>query len=700
MKKHQAAFAFLFVCAVASARDNGDGTYTNPVIDNDAPDTDVLRVGDDFYYQQSTFHFLPGNTIYHSKDLVNWRPVAHSIPSYKLMGEQYAYTMTDGGRRNAYGRGSWAPTLKYHDGVFYSACYVWKDNKKWGSGPDMKGNGLFLVSRAKSIEGPWEMNAIDENLYDPGLFFDDDGRVYVFHGQGKLYVTELDKDLRKVKTPAKLVIPEDGMCEGSHAYKRNGYYYFYNTWGGQHIFRSKDIYGPYEHKELLSTDMAYPASWLHQGALVDTPSGEWWTVIFQDRGKYGREPWLMPVEWVDDWPAIQACRTHAKPVLGNVSPERSEPRKRSLEGWERGMGIGDWRSDSFSSQEIGLQWQWNHEPDPNGWSLAARPGFLRLKPTVVAEGLRFARNTLAQPPQDPDSGCIAKIDVSNLGEGDYAGLGMLASWSTFIGVTMRDGKRYVQQVSQRDPWLYDVKGEFPIGRVTTLWLKAEIPEFEFSVKYSFSLDGKHFVSLADKMGIPYNFFADWLGPRYCLFCYATEKTGGWADFDKFTFIHSKRTTNLFTAADTLDAQNADAWSDMSKPDRFVPCNDGAPHLGLTEGAWGCGGELSGDVLGWRAAFRARENGAWLKFNRVDLSNAREEAKLFARGEGKVELREGSPEGALLATFEVRARDEYATARAKFLHPTSPFPVPCSLFLLCHPAPGAELRIRSLAFKKD
>ena len=349
-----------------------------------------------------------------------------------------------------------------------------------------------------------------------------------------------------------------------------------------------------------------------------------------------------------------------------------------------------------------MQWQWNHEPDPNGWSLAARPGFLRLKPTVVAEGLRFARNTLAQPPQDPDSGCIAKIDISNLREGDYAGLGMLASWSTFIGVTVRDGKRYVQQVSQRDPWLYDVKGEFPIGRVTTLWLKAEIPEFEFSVKYSFSLDGKHFVSLADKMGIPYNFFADWLGPRYCLFCYATEKTGGWADFDEFKFIPSKRKDNVARAVEGVDMMNADEWRDMNKPDAFIGSHEIAPHLGFTAGAWGCGGELTGDVLGWQCAWRVRhdekrQGPAWIKFNRFVADGAKEEAYLFAQGLGTVEVREGSAEGKLLASFEVCNHEEYQIWRAKWTNPTAS---PCNLHLVSKPHPGREIRVRTLKFKKD
>lgn len=693
--------SFCAICAVASARDNGDGTYTNPVIDNDAPDTDVLRVGDDFYYQQSTFHHLPGNTIYHSKDLVNWRPVAHSIPSYELMNEQDSYTMTENGRKNAYGRGSWAPTLRYHDGVFYSACYVWKDGKPWGNGPEHNGNGLFLISRSKSIEGPWKMNAIDANLYDPGLFFDDDGRVYVFHGQGKLYVTELDKDLKKVISPAKLVINESGMCEGTHAYKRNGYYYFYNTWGGQHIFRSKNVYGPYEHKELLFTDMAYQGSWLHQGALVDTPNGEWWTLIFQDRGKYGREPWLMPVEWVDDWPVIKAVRTWRKPMSSEQLAVSSEQLAVSSEQLSvGGCGDDDWRSDDFSGSEIGPQWQWNHEPDAKGWSLTARPGFLRLKPTVIAEGLRFARNTLTQPPQDPDSGCIVKLDVSKLGEGDWAGVGMCGSWATFIGVTVRDGKRYVAQVSQRDPWITDVKGEFPIGRVTTIWLKAEIPEFEFSVKYSFSLDGKHFILLADKMGLAYNFFADWLGPRYGLFCYSTEKTGGWADFDEFKFIPSKRKDNIVRADEGLDMMNADEWSDMQKPDRFVGSNDGAPHLGLAASAWGCGGELTGDVLGWQCAYRVRYDDKrntpeWLKFNRFIADGARDEAYLFAKGDGNIEVREGAADGKLLAVFEVRNRDEYQCWKAKWENPAS---TPCELYIIAKPLPGAELRVRTLKFK--
>ena len=203
------------VAAVLCGADNGDGTYTNPILFADYPDSEVIRVGDDFYYQSSSFHLVPGNPIMHSKDLVNWEPAGFSIPDYKIL-EDARYDL-DGQHGNAYGIGSWAPSLRYHDGMFYSVCYVWDNRPENKTGVD----GVFLVSRAESVAGPWKMNAIRAKMYDPGLFFDDDGRVYVFHGQNELKVTELDADLTKVVTPAKTII-RGTICEGSHVYKVDG----------------------------------------------------------------------------------------------------------------------------------------------------------------------------------------------------------------------------------------------------------------------------------------------------------------------------------------------------------------------------------------------------------------------------------------------------------------------------------------------
>ncbi|MGN0854491.1 MAG: glycoside hydrolase 43 family protein [Kiritimatiellia bacterium] len=675
-------FAFgltLLASGALLARDNGDGTYTNPIIDNDAPDSEILRVGDDFYYQQSTFHFFPGNTIYHSKDLVNWQPVAHAIPNYDLMGEA-DYDLPNNGCDNAYGRGSWAPTLKYHDGTYYSACYVWAKGKPWDAKQDTPLNGRFLVSRAKSIDGPWTMNAIDYKLYDPGLFFDDDGRVYVFHGQGKLYVTELDKDLTKVVAPARLVIDKEGFCEGSHGYKRNGYYYFYNTWGGQHVFRAKNIYGPYEHRELLFTDLAYQASWLHQGGLVATPDGDWYTIIFQDRGKYGREPFLFPVTWEDDWPVIHPCRTGRKPNIRVPAPAQSR---------------AEWASDDFAGA-LKPVWQWNHKPDATGWSLQDRPGYLRLRPTQLAACWRFARNTLTQPPQDPDSGAIVRLDVSHLKEGDWTGLGLFSSEATFIGVTLENGRRVLKQVWEKSRWGGADKivlGETPLGTATTIYLKAEIPEFSFEVRYSFSFDGVHYLSVGAPLGIPYNFFADWLGPRYGIFCYATKELGGYADVDSFAFIPSKRRDNRLSTREPLDVMNADEWNDMRLPDLFRAVNEDAPHLGLAEGAWGCGGELSGRVLGWKCAFR----GKWLKWNRVTIKRDLREAQLVAKGTGRAIVRRASLEGPEIVSFDVRNRDEFEVVHQRLA--VSPVAGEDVLVLELVPEPGADLRVRTLTFRR-
>ena len=144
--------------AVLRGADNGDGTYTNPILFADYPDSEIIRVGDDFYYQSSSFHLVPGNPIMHSKDLVNWEPAGFSIPDYKIL-EDARYDL-DGQHGDAYGVGSWAPSLRYHDGMFYSVCYVWDNRPENKTGVD----GVFLVSRAENVAGPWKMNAIHARM--------------------------------------------------------------------------------------------------------------------------------------------------------------------------------------------------------------------------------------------------------------------------------------------------------------------------------------------------------------------------------------------------------------------------------------------------------------------------------------------------------------------------------------------------------
>src|SRR5690606_2050679 len=209
-----------------------------------------------------------------------------------------------------YGKDQLATSLRYKEGTFY-LLFTTLDE------------GSYLLTTTDP-EGVWEKNKLESSFYDPGLFFDDDGKTYVAYGINEIRIAELDEDFNKVPGQDKLVYTatfRDGL-EGSHMYKINGYYYIYATYGGWPAFqvalRSSDIFGPYEEKKLLEDDN------IHQGALVETQTGEWWTMLFYDKGAYGRLPNLQPVTWVDGWPELgqdgQGVTTYRKPDVGREYP--------------------------------------------------------------------------------------------------------------------------------------------------------------------------------------------------------------------------------------------------------------------------------------------------------------------------------------------------------------------------------------------
>ena len=308
--------------------DNGNGTFTNPIMWGDWPDPDVIRVGDDFYFVSTSMHYVPGCPIATSKDLVNWKMAGYAVDRYD---EDARYDLKGGDR---YLRGSWAATIRHHNGKFYVGFCT----PSWeGEGP-----GHFSICIADDVKGPWERTIFPEYLYDPGLLFDDDGKVYVFHGQGTLYVTELASDAKSVKGEKVKIWDKRfknahefgggyGM-EGAHAYKINGKYYLTcpagGTEGWQICLRSDNIYGPYEHKLIMNDSGSYPPNGLHQGGMVQLKNGDWWFIIMQDRGPIGRVPHLVPVKWVDGWP-----------MLGSGGKELCEKEGKTL-FWSSNFSLG------------------------------------------------------------------------------------------------------------------------------------------------------------------------------------------------------------------------------------------------------------------------------------------------------------------------------------------------------------------------
>ncbi|MCW0483274.1 family 43 glycosylhydrolase [Gaoshiqia sediminis] len=482
-----------------SQSDNGDGTYSNPLIFADFPDPDVIRVGDVYYMVSTTMHIFPGATILKSFDLVNWEYCSN--PLEKI--ESSACFDLDGCDR--YGHGQWATSLKYNNGTYYLLFTTLEE-------------GSYLLT-ATDPEGPWEKQKLADTFYDPGLFFDEDGKTYVAYGINTLKIAELDEDFSVVPGSAQDVYTytvKEGL-EGSHLYKINGYYYIYATYGGwpayQVALRSTNIYGPYEEKLLLDDDN------IHQGALVETQTGEWWTVLFYDKGAFGRLPNLQPVTWVDNWPEIgvdgKGVTTYTKPNVGRDYPVKVLP-----------------TNDNFRNYKPGMQWGWNHNPDNTKWSLTERPDYLRLETVSVVNDLTQARNTLTQRifgyPSDLDKsfGTI-KMDIENMLEGDVAGLAVFQDPYAYVGVKVIDGQKVL--VMMNDGTM--VTGAAIEG--IEVYLRAVASYNTSMAGFYFSLDNETYTKIGTDLDMKFD-LSVFTGNKFSIFNFATVQTGGYVDLDWFS----------------------------------------------------------------------------------------------------------------------------------------------------------------------
>ncbi len=517
MKAALLAFAAALLVAAPAARQ----IYTNPILHADYSDPDVIRVGGDYYMVASSFHFSPGIPVLKSSDLVHWTIIGHVLPRlpfgplYDMPGP---HTLTDkiskpiGGTK--YASGVWAPSIRHRNGLFY--VY-------WAT-PD---EGVFMAT-ARDPAGPWTAPVAiiaQAGLEDPCPFWDDDGSAWLIHsrvGAGPLILHRMSEDGTRVLDDG-VVVAEDPenlpVLEGPKLYKRGGWYYIFAPIGGvesgpQAVGRARDIRGPYEWRTVLvpgDTQVQGP----HQGGYVETPSGEGWFIHFNSTGAFGRIDYLEPVEWRDGWPIIGEPLPDGiagQPVLTYRMPDTGNP-----------PGTGRLQdSDEFSSPELGLQWSWNHNPDDSAWSLAARPGFLRLE-ALPAEQLVTARNTLTQILQGPSSRITARLDISAMRDGQRAGLSLFGVRPAWIGVVRRDGRSRVT---------LSVEGEETSGPElsgATIDLRAAVAPDQ-TVTYSYSLDdGATFRPFGT--AIPLSKFSWWKGSRPALFSFTRGTPGGWIDVD-------------------------------------------------------------------------------------------------------------------------------------------------------------------------
>lgn len=487
----------------------------NPILWADVPDPAVIRVGDTYYMSSTTMHLSPGLPLMKSRDLVNWQIAGYA---YSTLADNDALTLQDG--KNAYGAGSWASSLVYHDGTFYVSTFS-------------STTGRTYVFRTRDIEhGPWQESSFRPALHDHSLFFDEDGRVYMVHGSGNVRLTELTSEASAIKPggvdqvivrdASRVAGPNVGLpAEGSHLYRLNGRYYLSMiTWprGGmrtQLVFRSDHLTGPYEGRVALQDQG------VAQGGLVDTPGGDWYALLFQDHGAVGRTPFLVPVKWEDGWPVL-GIDGKAPAALGLPVGSGPVPGIVASDEFDRRPG----------ERALPLVWQWNHNPDSRYWSVTQRPGYLRLTTGRTDPDFLSARNTLTQRTFGPQCSGTVAMDASNMKDGDTAGLGLLQRRYGFVGVRMTGETRSVVVVSAGSGAAREI-ASVPLSQ-SVVYLKADCDFRNRADRAGFfySLDGRRWTAIGEPLQMVYT-LPHFMGYRFGLFNYATRTVGGAVDFDYF-----------------------------------------------------------------------------------------------------------------------------------------------------------------------
>lgn len=517
--------------------DLGNGEYKNPVLHADYADPDVCRMPDGgFLLTASSFASTPALPILYSKDLVNWTIRNYALP--RLKPEAFFAKAQNG-------RGVWAPSIRYHDGLYY--IY-------WGD-PDF---GIYMTKTADPF-GEWAEPVLVKSgrgLIDPCPLWDGD-HLYLVHAyaasrsgiNSMVVVNELSPDGTRVLDDAVMVFDgNDGVnhtIEGPKLYKRNGYFYIFAPAGGvatgwQLVLRSRNIYGPYEKKIVMrqgSTSINGP----HQGAWVTTNEGEDWFLHFQDKGAYGRVLHLNPVQWRNDWPVIGLDKDGdgcGEPVLKHKKPKAREATTVATPA----------ETDEFNAPKLGLQWQWSGNRQ-EGFGYNTRLGFMRLYAMSVAEdapNLWEVPSLLLQKFPSDEFTATAKLKFTAKQDGETAGI-IIMGWDYCRLYLRRSGDNFVleqgvckdaeQQGVEQKIVIATFKAEHLVmpGVDDNLWkeviLRVHVDK-NAVCRFCYSLDGRKFTACGEAFKARQG---KWIGAKVGLFCLTRNASGnrGWADVDWF-----------------------------------------------------------------------------------------------------------------------------------------------------------------------
>jgi beta-xylosidase len=511
----------------------------NPVINADFPDPDVIRVGDTYYMASTTMFLMPGGDILESKDLAHWKIAGHV---FDTIGDEDEYLLKNG--RHAYARGMWAPSLTYNKGKFYLnfACNERKHS---------------LLYIADDPHGPWERTEMGDFYYDSSLFFDDDERVYIVHGNTTLKLTELDPltwgpkegGLERI-----LAVDEKDQplgYEGSHLYKIDGKYYLFTCHMPKETdgrktevcFMADSLTGDFKGKTILNDCMGYnrPALQVAQGGLVDDEQGHLYMFMFQDRGAIGRAPVIFPMRFGEDGYPMPDTEDGHIPALFSGVPEvsvsDSEP---------RGKIFGD---DDFNYSSLDEMlgnapwWQISHNPDKENCGIARGGRAYYIRTSAVTDNLLQARNTLTQRCMGPVSEGEITLDASGLNFGDYAGLCAYSAHYGAIAVTKdEEGYKLVTLEVEAGTFFKDTEfyGKKPCIKtvaklddpVIRLRVRTDFTEEPDRCTYAYRL-GNEWMDIADVHNMYFRLDL-FIGCRFALFAYSTKEPGGEAMFTDFT----------------------------------------------------------------------------------------------------------------------------------------------------------------------
>lgn len=509
--------------------DNGDGTYTNPVINADYSDPDVCvgPSGEDYYLTASSFQCIPGLPILHSRDLVNWEIINYALTELEPREEF---------DKPSHGNGVWAPSIRYHNGEYY--IY-------WGD-PDY---GVMMV-KTKDPAGKWEKPVCvipGKGYIDTTPLWDEDGRCYLVNGWANsrskfasvLTVRELSADgTRPIGQP---VIVFDGngtenrTCEGPKFYKRDGWYWIMCPAGGvptgfQLAMRSKSPYGPYEHKIVLAqgkTSVNGP----HQGAWVHNKYDEDWFIHFQDKEAYGRVVHLQPVDWSSGWPIMGK---KGEPVLTYKKPQSSS-----------NVIQNPVESDEFNAPTMGLQWQWHANYDEK-FGVPTAFGTFRIYTYKLSDGWKNfweVPNLLLQKTPADRFTATTKLRFTSKADGQMGGLIMMGlDYSALVvrrvgqefqlvQMTCKaadKGKPQTEQVlATLKPTAID-KIDYKPGIHEDIYLRLTVNDSKMT--FAYSLNGKKFEDCGTEFQMKEG---KWIGAKFGYIAVETDPKvdRGWIDAD-------------------------------------------------------------------------------------------------------------------------------------------------------------------------